>query len=296
MRAAKNTIHASDVTTLPIKVKYSSSYSEDTIGQYGIRVYTGINEPISPELGYSEEAMTYRSVKHLYYTNYISGSFPTTSSQYDNWLQSTAASGTIECDVRFFPTGAYDTVQVLSIPRSVYGENIARRSFSIMGDDYHIVDDGNGNIRDLINIPDYVIDLYYTDIGMYYELIQLYGTPVGNIFYSQGIIVVTNPDFQGIFGDYEFLLQENGYYVLNENESKIIVDVTYLLQENGYRLLNEDDSDIVVELFSDFEYLLQENGYSLEDEDEGRLSLDITYLLQEDGNYVLNEDQTIILA
>ena len=221
MSRASNSLKTSDVVTTPIKLKYSSSYDSGSIGQYGIRVYTGVNEPFGPEIGYTEEAMTYQSVKHLYYSNYLSGSFPTSASYYDNWLQSTSALGTTEADQRYFPTGSYELVQVISFPREVFGEKISRYSFRLQSSTYLLADDGNGNVWDLSTAPGYLLSLYFESPDQYFEIVQEYATKVGNILYAQGIVVITNQDYVNIFGNIEYLLQEDGTYLLQEDSSKI---------------------------------------------------------------------------
>jgi hypothetical protein len=221
MSRSSNSLKTSDVVTTPIKLKYASSYDSGSIGEYGIRVYAGVNEPFGPEIGYSQEAMVYQSVKHLYYSNYISGSFPASSSYYDNWLQSTSALGTVEADQRYFPTASYDTVQVISFPKSVFGEKISRYSFRVQANTYLLGDDGNGNVWDIANAPDYILAAYFEDPDEYFEIIQEYATKVGNILYAQGLVIITNQDYKNIFGNLEYLLQEDATYLLQEDLSKI---------------------------------------------------------------------------
>jgi hypothetical protein len=207
MRASKNTIYASDVTTLPIKVKYTSSYDCENIGDYGITLRHGINNIINTYTRSEQETIDYRTIRHLYYSNYLSGSFPTTASAYDNWMQSTAASGTIEADQRYFPTNSGAQIKIFSIPRTSFGENVSPRSFYLgLSGSYNIYDDGNGNLRDVGtgSLSRYVRSLYYESPDRYYETLLQFpevanATHVGNILYSQGIVVVTNPEYQDLF-------------------------------------------------------------------------------------------------
>ena len=176
MSRAANSLKTSDVITTPIKLKYTSSYSYETLGVYGIEVMTGINGPVTITGSIPQETLTYRSVRHLYYSNYLTGSFPTSASSADNFLQSTAASGTLDADIRYFPTESGAKVTVLSIPKGVFGQQISRKGFVMSSSAYYIVDDGNGNILD-------------QKVG---------NVHVGNIIYPQGIVVFTNPDYVGI--------------------------------------------------------------------------------------------------
>jgi hypothetical protein len=204
MRASKNTIYASDVTTLPIKVKYTSSYDCENIGDYGITLRHGINDIINTYTKIDQETIDYRTIRHLYYSNYISGSFPTTASAYDNWMQSTAASGTIEADQRYFPTASDAQIKIFSIPRTAFGEKISPKSFYLnLSGSYNIFDDGNGNLKDTGtgSLSNYIKSLYYQSPDKYYESRLEFPalTHVGNILYSQGVIIITNPDYMNLF-------------------------------------------------------------------------------------------------
>lgn len=206
MSRSSNSLRVSDVITTPIKLKYTSSYDCGTAGDVGIFVLNGVNGPVTVTGSVSQETLNYKSVKQLYYSNYLtstnntkllSGSYPASATGFDDSLQSSAAFGTSDADVRFFPTGSNAGVRVLSIPRSVFGEQISRRSFYMSSSAHVIVDDGNGNLINATNLP-YVNNQYYlptfTDWYVYEPALH-----VGNIMYRQGIVVITNPDYQDIF-------------------------------------------------------------------------------------------------
>ncbi len=217
MSRASNTLKTSDVLTLPIKLKYSSSFESSSLNNYGIRVLTGTNIPVDQYAGSpGDETLVYRSIRHLYYSNYLTGSFPVSSSSADNWLQSTAASGSAEADRRYFPTASYSNIQVLSIPREVFGEKIARRSFLFVSEDCTLYDDGNGNVFDLSTLSNYIQALYFQSPDDYFVQVQERGAHVGNILYAQGMVIITNPDYQLIFGNMGYLLAENDDYILTE--------------------------------------------------------------------------------
>jgi hypothetical protein len=184
MSRASNSLKTTDVTATPIKLKYSSSYSNTTICNSGIYAQTGINGPVTITGSVPESTLRYWSVRHLYYSNYLTGSFPLSGSASDNYLQSTAASGTFEgntvesasADVRYFPTESNAKIKIINIPRSAYGEQVSKKSFFLQSVDtgsYNLVDDGNGNIVDALHN-----NLY-----------------VGNIIYPQGQVIITNPDY-----------------------------------------------------------------------------------------------------
>jgi hypothetical protein len=190
MGRASNTLKGSDVTTTPIRLKYSQSYSSNTIDNYGISVYHGTNTPIGVDGSFTQEFLNYASARQLYYKSYISGSMLGSGSGYNDNLQSTAASGTFDNDFRIFPTASNSTIATLSIPISAFGERIARGSFDINFSNfgYHLIDDSNGNIIDLDNSNEHV----------------------GNILYAQGMVVITNatyvPVFTPIYNDFNFYI------------------------------------------------------------------------------------------
>ena len=127
MSRASNTLKTSDVTSVPIQVKYFASYNTVSPAPLwstsGITYKRGLNYTGSyfyeiPAASTSSY-LNYKSVEQLYYSNYVSGSVPPSASYGDNWLQSTAASGTLDDDFRYFPTASDAGVWIVSIPRSV---------------------------------------------------------------------------------------------------------------------------------------------------------------------------------
>lgn len=179
MSRGKNTIKSSDVSTTPIKLKYSASYSSTELENFGISIVRGINTPITSSVKTPQFKINYNLIEQMFYRSHISGSLLGSGSAYNDTLQSTAASGTFDSDIRYFPTQSNAEVVYLYIPKDVFGEQIARKSFVLSSSYYNIYDDGNGNIYD----------------GT---------THVGNIIYSQAFVVVTNPNYRCYFVNTEF--------------------------------------------------------------------------------------------
>jgi len=200
MSRSTNTLKTSDVTSTPIKIKYRSSFESASFDSNGIQVLKGINDPVSITGSVPETTLNYLSVKHLYYSNYVSGSFPVSASYADNFLQSTAASASGDSDNRYFPTQSGAEITILSIPRQVYGEQISRTSFILSSSLYIIADDGNGNLLEVNTaLAPYLLSGYF-DLDEYFTSgSDLFGSHVGNIFYTQGIAVITNPSYQSYF-------------------------------------------------------------------------------------------------
>jgi len=192
MGRAKNTLSAQDVSSTPIKVQYFSSYPSNSLQDYGITVRTGSNIEYNVTMSSAqmEDMNNYRVVKQLYYQYYLNGSLSNSASCWDPMWQSTAAALTMSAEpriltasndemVQYFPTASDNsTIIVLTIPSNQFGEQIARGTFMISASDgsYRIVDDGNGNLIDAIQ-----------------ENWQ--SSYVGNIYYAQGIAVITNTDY-----------------------------------------------------------------------------------------------------
>ena len=184
MSRASNSLKATDVTATPIKLKYSASYSNTSICDTGIYAKSGINGPVTITGSVPGATLRYRSIRQLYYSNYLTGSYQTSTSSFDNFLQSTAASGTFEgntiasasADIRYFPTESGAKIKIISIPQSALGQQTSRKSFFLTGSNgtaFTLVDDGNGNI----------VDASKNNIH------------VGNIIYPQGFVIITNADY-----------------------------------------------------------------------------------------------------
>jgi hypothetical protein len=170
MGISQNSIDKSDISTYPIKVVYTASYTSQSLSNYGITINKGTNFPYYISGSYS---LNYKLVKQLYYNGYITGSLLMSSSAWNDNLQSTAASGTFDDDYRYFPTESNSVISILAIPTNIFGEKISKNSFIITSSNYSIVDDGNGNLLDS----------------------KWANTHVGNILYSQGVVIITNLDY-----------------------------------------------------------------------------------------------------
>jgi len=105
-----------------------------------------------------DEVLVYRSIKELYYSNYLSGSNgspvgtasfnpdgtitgPFYTPNYYNYLSNTLLAN------RYFPTGSGDRIGVITIPSNLFGEYIKPGSVVILDSYFNIlVDDGNGGL------------------------------------------------------------------------------------------------------------------------------------------------------
>jgi hypothetical protein len=203
MSRASNSLLVSDVTTTPIKLKYSSSYSNTAICDSGIYAQSGLNGPVTVTGSVPQRTLRYLSIRHLFYSNFLTSSYQISGSSADNFLQSTAASGTFEnnttlsssADIRYFPTESLSKIKIINIPKNTFGEKVSRKSFFLTGSDYYLADDGNGNLVDKYNS----------------------NKRVGNIIYPQGFAIITNSDYYCVVDGGPFTFPKTYTFDITDN-------------------------------------------------------------------------------
>jgi hypothetical protein len=145
-------------------------------------IFNPNNDPTTGQISTQYQRLIYNSIKELYYSNYLSGSYGSPTSQpilipgndtegnvlvggtytpsFDNYLQTTLSYP------HYFPTESNAIIGVLAIPSRLFGDNIQPNSFYYKTSNGTYVDDGQGNI------------ISGSDI-------------VGNIVYQHGMIILT---------------------------------------------------------------------------------------------------------
>ena len=166
-------LSSKDIIVTPFTVHKNFYFTADEFedsGTVGIDRFlgkhlVGLYQSGSNQTGFikkQSERLIYKSIQHLYYSNYSSGSQG--SGSFKNSLQSSVF------DARnTFPKAVNSKIGVLSIPSKLFGEYIRPKSFELILNGSKLTDDGEGNIK----------------AG---------GSNVGNIIYSQGIVVITIND------------------------------------------------------------------------------------------------------
>lgn len=182
----------SDVILLPYVANKTWSFSSASLTENSIVVYDGTKDDSRLDLlndsssnGYYEKIL-FRSVNHLFYQEF-SGSFLDSSSllQTNYYLSASniRPSGSYY-DYRTFSDSdkafATASVKIISIPKKLFGTGIKKGTFRISSSFYDVQDDSRGNIYDAGTNPI---------------------TSVGNIFYSHGLVVITNGFYQNMFND-----------------------------------------------------------------------------------------------
>ena len=198
------TLKSTDVIITPFEVNKGFSFSgnsELTQSNVNIDRFLGVNvtnstfpsssEPTTGFIDTKFQRLIYQSTKELYYSNYVgnngenylygaplatSSLIPGVNIQGDDYIGGASSVGryynyeqTNLSYKKYYPTASGGVIGVVSIPSKLYGEYIQPNSFSLVADSGSIKDDGEGNLI-LNNNPNLIC---------------------GNIFYPQGIAVIT---------------------------------------------------------------------------------------------------------
>jgi hypothetical protein len=184
----------SDVVVSPFKVNKTFTFEGTAaLTGSGIDIFEGEN--IDPTLwvsgsnptGYistQDKFLVYRSIRELYYYNYLFGDdgSPATTASFnlDGTITTTTAytpnSYNYLCNTllanRYFPTGSGEIVGVISIPSNVFGEYIKPGTFTLSYESGSFTDDGEGNL--IFN-----------------------NEKIGDIIYEHGMIILTSDGIPG---------------------------------------------------------------------------------------------------
>ena len=189
----------SDVIVSPFEVNKSFTFKGNELTSSNVEIdrYIGLNNT-SPlwvsgsyptgQVSIQDQILVYRSIKELYYSNYLKGvngspagtaSFnvdgtitgPAYTPNYYNYLSNTLPAN------RYFPTGSNDTIGVFSIPSNLWGEYLKPGTVSISNGTITLTDDGEGN--------------------MIYNSLKY-----GDVIYEHGVIIITSAgsSYSGPYG------------------------------------------------------------------------------------------------
>lgn len=234
--------------------------------------------------------LIFESIKHLYYENYTSGSLTGeffNSSSYFNYEQTTLVSGSMISSFKNLPTHEgvpkdslsitsdsiiYDTssslyetstfdsdkggkIVVISIDKEIFGSGLTPNSVYISGSQYYLRDDGEGNIYNYNNEENYArYNSAIYDKDIYLELLNSNAPQLeyaGNIFYSHGLIVITNSDYFCVYGAPPTAVNDYITY-LNTNTPQILDVLSNDFTDCGfikYDSFNQESGD-----FPDYTY------------------------------------------
>ena len=213
-----------DVIVFPFEANKLYAYSGSNLTS-SIDIFFGenIDGLLYPYTGYQTGYITtqyknlvYKSIKHLYYSNFISSSYgdniyrkeliPGYDETGDIWIGNYKNSSYVDyfptslTYPKYFPTGSGDKLLVLSIPKRLYGDFIKPGSLRFTSSpSTNYLDDGEGNLIDVSN------------------------TIYGNVFYSHGLVVLYREitpvnEFELNFNE----LYDNGILNLSDPDSLLI--------------------------------------------------------------------------
>lgn len=235
MSTANKSLKTSNVSVTPYVANKAVVVGNTALIANGYTLDQGLNTSIVPG-NVSTKAVNYHTVASLFYNQQTytqsvvkpisqmtydelrdyqeaTASFNAKNYYFDN-LQSSAASGTLDAMVKNLSTASNTELITLSIPQIQYGEKVQEGSLAIgaLNNSYYIVDDGNGNLVDIIpylnavsgtyNLADYTGSILTTtdflhEVVKYTASGSLTGS-VGNVFYGQGLAVITNTHYLNI--------------------------------------------------------------------------------------------------
>lgn len=196
MSAFKSFI-TSDVIVSPFKVNKSFTFQGNELTGSNVEIDRYLGKNITSSLWTSgsnptgfiniqDQFLVYRSIRELYYSNYLFGSNgspantasfnidgtitgPQYEPSYYNYLSTTLNPN------RYFPTGSNDVIGVITIPSNLFGEYLKPGTVSISNGTTTFIDDGEGNMISG--------SLKY-----------------GDVIYEHGIIILTSNGISGSFG------------------------------------------------------------------------------------------------
>jgi|688.fasta_scaffold202764_2 hypothetical protein len=186
----------SDVISVPYVANKRWIFNYDLYpsnDQY-IKIYKGTNltgsfsldtDPITEG---KYERLLYSQINHLFYqqnsssNNTLDSSSLIASLYYDGASSNKLTGSNFDYNnnqslIKLFPTGANEGIRVISINKDLYGQQILPYAFELSSSAYFIKDDGIGNLIDFKNSSSHV----------------------GNIFYSHGLAIITDQEYQTIF-------------------------------------------------------------------------------------------------
>jgi hypothetical protein len=234
----------SDISVVPYYANKQWTVASASHNSY-LKIYEGSN--ILGDFSTSESTTTdgqyqrliYAQSNQLYYQSY-SGSLNTSSLSNSVYYESASqqrptSSYFIFNDsknfIKNFPTGANETIEVAAVNPSTFGNKILPTTFIISSSVVFIVDDGYGNLLDIKGISGtYIVDGYFNALGYFAENVPQSNAYVGNIFYAQGVAIITNQSYQAAFNPPDWTISFKNEQVIYENE------IHCLVKESDYNL------------------------------------------------------------
>jgi len=206
-------LNKSDVTVVPYAANKHWNFTRSTSPTFST-IYTGKNvtgsfSPVDDPISNNQyQRLIYNGINQLFYQTYTSSlntSSLASSIYYESASQQRPTSSYFIYNdnknlIKNFPTGANQTISILGINRDVYGNKIMPNTFTVASASLtlNVYDDGYGNLYDST-------------------------THIGNIFYAQGLVVITNQSYQQLFIN-TFTVDFDNEHIIQENEVRCLVN------------------------------------------------------------------------
>lgn len=231
-------LYTSDVTVVPYTANKQWNFSYNVTPNDGcITYYVGTNTPFvasgTTTTNGEYESSIYALANQLYYQSYTAslntGSLAT-SIYYESASSQRPTSSYFIFDsnpdfIKAFPSGSNEQIGILSVSNDIFGDKILPYSFKISSSIHYIVDDGKGNLYNITSLSGSYVSASYLSGSYFLEQSGSESLFAGNIFYSQGIVVITNqnyaPDFYNPANPFTVSFQNN--YTIYENEVRCVV-------------------------------------------------------------------------
>jgi hypothetical protein len=200
-------LHTSDITVSSYTANKSWSFAYTVTPNDGyITYYIGTNTPFSSNGNTTTngeyQSSIYALANQLYYQNYttsLNTQSLATSIYYESASSQRATSSYYDYGFRNnFPSQSGAQIGVLGVSSDLYGNNILPYTFRISSSNFDVTDDGKGNL-----ISSSIL--------------------IGNVFYAQGMCVITNPNFTGSLTNTTSSISFQNNYTIFEHEVKCTI-------------------------------------------------------------------------
>jgi hypothetical protein len=200
-------LHTSDITVSSYTANKSWSFAYTVTPNDGyITYYIGTNTPFSSNGNTTTngeyQSSIYALANQLYYQNYttsLNTQSLATSIYYESASSQRATSSYYDYGFRNnFPSQSGAQIGVLGVSSDLYGNNILPYTFRVSSSNFDVTDDGKGNL-----ISSSIL--------------------IGNVFYAQGMCVITNPNFTGSLTNTTSSISFQNNYTIFEHEVKCTI-------------------------------------------------------------------------
>jgi hypothetical protein len=226
-----------DVSVVPYPANKQWTIASSSYSNY-LKIYQGSNITGTFSTGEATttdgqyQRLVYSQANQLYYQSYtasLNTSSLASSLYYESASQQRPTSSYFIYNdkkelIKNFPTGINEEIQVISINQDIYGSKILPTTFIISSSNYFIIDDGYGNLIDLRGDADRYININYFDYeGYFAENIVNPENYIGNVFYAQGLAIITNQDLLTVPETNNWQISFKNEHIIYEHEVRCLV-------------------------------------------------------------------------